>query len=43
MVSNPLLSFGRDRFKGIDTVNNRELIEYYMVKKTKRLKYKDHD
>lgn len=36
LVSNPLLSSGRDRFKGIDTVNNRELVEYYMVKKKKK-------
>lgn len=31
MISNPLLSNGRDRFKDVDTVNNRELIEYFMV------------
>lgn len=31
LVSNPLLSFGRERFKDIDSVNNRKLIEYYMV------------
>ncbi|KAI8095628.1 hypothetical protein BDF21DRAFT_406362 [Thamnidium elegans] len=30
LVSNPLLSFGRERFKEIDSVNNRKLIEYYM-------------
>jgi hypothetical protein len=31
LISNPLLSNGRDRFKNVDTVNNRELVEYYMV------------
>jgi hypothetical protein len=31
MISNPLLSNGRDRFKDMDIVNNRELTEYFMV------------
>lgn len=31
IVSNPLLSSGRDGFRGIDTVNNRPLVEYYVV------------
>ncbi|KAL9559510.1 hypothetical protein PS6_000722 [Mucor atramentarius] len=30
IVSNPLLSSGRDGFRGIDTVNNRPLVEYYV-------------
>lgn len=31
LITNPLLSNGRDRFKHVDTVNNRALVEYYMV------------
>lgn len=31
LVSNPLLSNGRDGFRDIDTVNNRPLVEHYMV------------
>ena len=31
IVSNPLLSSGRDGFRDIDTVNNRPLVEYYVV------------
>ncbi|KAG1091974.1 hypothetical protein G6F42_019308 [Rhizopus arrhizus] len=30
IVSNPLLSSGRDGFRDIDTVNNRPLVEYYV-------------
>lgn len=30
IVSNPLLSNGRDKFKDLDSVNNRNMIEYYM-------------
>jgi hypothetical protein len=31
LVVNPLLSSGRDAFKGIDTVNNRQLVRSVMV------------
>lgn len=31
LVSNPLMSSGRDSFKHIDTVNNRLSVEHYLV------------
>ncbi|KAI8051414.1 uncharacterized protein B0P05DRAFT_562657, partial [Gilbertella persicaria] len=30
LISNPLLSFGRDSFKHLDSVNNRKFVQYHM-------------
>ncbi|KAI8884676.1 hypothetical protein K501DRAFT_247387 [Backusella circina FSU 941] len=37
LILNPLLSFGRERFKGVDTINNRELVQLNMFDAVSKL------